>query len=320
MAMSMKTIEGLHILDATIRDGGLVNDFFFTDDFVKKVYETNVAAGLDYMEMGYRADKKMFEPSKFGKWKFSSDEDIRNIVGENPTRIKLSVMADVGRCDFRNDIHKKSESPVDLVRVATYIETIPEAVEMIEFAAKQGYETTCNIMAISKCTMMQLSQALEILAQSPVLGVYIVDSYGALYPKEVRKITRLFHDKLAPYGKLTGVHAHNNQQCAFANTIEGKDSGARLLDCTMYGMGRGAGNCHTEALLGYLNGGKYRVEPVLKLVQDEMLKLKAQEPTWGYNTSYLITGLANAHPRDAIAATKKHDDNFVEQFEFQLYK
>ena len=316
----MRNIEGIKVVDATIRDGGLVNDFFFTDEFVRKVYETNVAAGVDYMEFGYRADKKMFDPSKFGKWKFASDEHIFEIVGDNPTGLKLCAMADVGRCDFKNDIHKKSESPLSLFRVATYIETIPECIEMIEHIAKQGYETTCNLMAISKCTMLQLSQALDMLAQSPVMGVYIVDSYGALYPKEIRKLTRLFHDKLAPYGKMTGIHAHNNQQCAFANTVEAKDLGAKMLDATMYGMGRGAGNCHLEALLGYLNGNKYHVEPVLDLVQSDMLALKDHEPTWGYNTSYLITGLANAHPRDAIAATKKKDNNFTEQFKFQLYK
>ena len=316
----MRNIEGIKVVDATIRDGGLVNDFFFTDEFVRKVYETNVAAGVDYMEFGYRADKKMFDPSKFGKWKFASDEHIFEIVGDNPTGLKLCAMADVGRCDYKNDIHKKSESPLSLFRVATYIETIPECIEMIEHIAKLGYETTCNLMAISKCTMLQLSQALDMLAQSPVMGVYIVDSYGALYPKEIRKLTRLFHDKLAPYGKMTGIHAHNNQQCAFANTVEAKDLGAKMLDATMYGMGRGAGNCHLEALLGYLNGNKYHVEPVLDLVQSDMLALKDQEPTWGYNTSYLITGLANAHPRDAIAATKKKDNNFTEQFKFQLYK
>ena len=121
----MRNIEGIKIVDATIRDGGLVNDFFFKDEFVKKVYESNVAAGVDYMEFGYRADKKMFDPSKFGKWKFASDDDIYRIVGDNPTGLKLCVMADVGRCDFKNDIHKKSESPLSLIRVATYIETIP---------------------------------------------------------------------------------------------------------------------------------------------------------------------------------------------------
>ena len=71
---------------------------------------------------------------------------------------------------------------------------------------------------------------------------------------------------------------------------------------------------------GYFNGKKYHVEPVLDLVGSDMLVMKDQEPTWGYNTSYLIAGLANAHPRDAIAATKKKDTNFVEQYKFQIYK
>lgn len=316
----MRNIEGIRIVDATIRDGGLVNDFFFSDDFVRKVYETNVAAGVDYMEFGYRADTRMFDPCKFGKWKFASDEDIFSIVGENRTGLKLCAMADVGRCDYKRDIHPKNDSPLNLIRVATYIETISEAVEMIEYIANQGYETTCNIMAISKCTMMQISRALDILAKTPVMGVYIVDSFGALYPKEVRKLTNLFQEKLTPFGKLTGIHAHNNQQCAFANTIEAKDLGAKMLDSTIYGMGRGAGNCHSEALIGYLNGKKYHVEPMLNLVQSDMLTLKAKEPSWGYNTSYLISGLANAHPRDAIAASKKKDFNYKEQFKFQSYK
>jgi 4-hydroxy 2-oxovalerate aldolase len=316
----MANVEGLKILDATLRDGGLVNDFYFEDDFVKNVYIANVAAGVDYMEFGYRADKKQFSPEKFGKWKYASDDDIRAVVGDNPTNLKISVMADVGRCDYKNDIHKKSESPVDLVRVASYIETIPEAIKMIEYADSMGYETTCNIMAISKCTMEQLSVALDALAQTPVIAVYIVDSFGALYPRETRKLTRLFHDKLAPVGKMVGMHAHNNQQCAFANTIEAKDMGARILDATAYGMGRGAGNCHLEALLGYLNGKRYHVEPILDLVRYSMLPLKEQGVEWGYNTSYLITGLTNQHPRDAIGATKVKNVDFREQYRYHAYE
>ena len=316
----MRSIEGVILLDATIRDGGLVNDFYFTDEFVKSVYEANVAAGVDYMEFGYRADKKQFDPSKFGKWKFASDDDIRSIVGENKTNLKISVMADVGRCDYKNDIRPRSESPVDCIRVATYIDTIPEAIEMIKDAHAKGYETTCNIMAITKCSMTQLSEALDRLAESPVMGVYIVDSYGALYPKETRKLTRLFRDKLAPVGKLTGIHAHNNQQCAFANTIESYDMGARLLDATAFGMGRGAGNCHMEGLLGYFNGKKYHIEPLLDLVRCQMMPLKEQGTIWGYNTSYLISGLTNVHPRDAIGATKVGDTDFVSQFKYHAYE
>lgn len=316
----MKNIDGIRIVDATLRDGGLVNDFFFRDSCVRAIYEANIAAGVDYMEFGYRADKKMFDVDKFGKWKFSSDEDIRAVVGDNNTGMKISIMADVGRCDFKNEFHKKNESPVDLIRVATYIDTIPECIEMIEFAVKQGYEATCNLMAISKCTDTQLVKALDMLAASPALGAYVVDSYGALYPKQVQKITRLFYEKLAPVGKLTGIHAHNNQQCAFANTIEATNVGARLLDGTAYGMGRGAGNCHMEALLGYLNGKKYHIEPILDLVQKEMIPLNEQGALWGYNTSYLLTGLTNSHPRTAIAATKNGETNFREQFGFLSYE
>ena len=89
----------IKVLDATIRDGGLVNDFYFTDEFIKALYKTNVKAGVDYMEFGYRADKEMFDVDKFGKWKFCNDEDIRAIVGDNDTDLKISIMADVGRCN-----------------------------------------------------------------------------------------------------------------------------------------------------------------------------------------------------------------------------
>ena len=87
--------ESIKVVDATLRDGGLVNDFYFTDDFVKALYQANIDAGVDYMEMGYRASKKVFDESKFGKWKFCSDDHIREIVGDNDTDLKLAIMADI---------------------------------------------------------------------------------------------------------------------------------------------------------------------------------------------------------------------------------
>lgn len=316
----MTSIDGIRVADATLRDGGLVNDFYFPDGLARAIYEANIAAGVDYMEFGYRADKKQFDPSKFGKWKFTSDEDVREVIGSEKGKLKLSIMVDVGRCDFQNDIHPRNESPIDLVRVATYIDTIPEAIEMIEYADKQGYETTCNLMAISKCTEAQVVKAMEMLAQSPIMGAYIVDSYGALYPKQIRKLTRLYHEIMSPVGKIVGIHAHNNQQCGFANTIEAKNCGAKLLDGTAYGMGRGAGNCHLEAILGLLNGKKYHIEPILDLVQTYMLPLREQGTVWGYNTAYMLTGLTNQHPRTAIAATKNNDTNFREQYKVLSYE
>ena len=232
----------IKVLDATLRDGGLVNDFYFTDDFVKALYQANIKAGVDYMEFGYKAAKDMFDVNKFGKWKFCNDEDIREIVGDNNTNLKIAVMADVGRCNYKTDILPKNESPIDLVRVATYIHTIPAAADMIEDAAAKGYETTCNIMAISQAQENDVRTALEIIGQTSVDAFYVVDSYGSLYPEQIARISDLYLNIAAKYGKKVGIHAHNNQQMAFANTIEAVGDGVDWLDATYLGMGRGAGN------------------------------------------------------------------------------
>lgn len=306
--------DDVRVLDATVRDGGLVNDFYFDDDFIKSLYEMNIRAGVDYMEMGYRASKEMFDVDKFGKWKFSSDEDIRNIVGENNTNLKLAIMADVGRCDYKTDIAQRSESPLDLIRVATYINTMPEAVAMVEDAHNKGYETTCNIMAISNCQEKDVGQALEMLGKSPVDVIYIVDSYGALYPEQIRRIADLYLNTAEKYGKKIGIHAHNNQQCAFANTIEALSVGCSFLDATVCGLGRGAGNCTIEGLIGFLKNPSYKLRPILKFIEKYILPLKESGCVWGYDIPYLLTGLEDQHPRTAIEAVKNKNHNYSELY------
>lgn len=304
--------SGVKVVDATLRDGGLVNDFYFTDEFVHDLYLANLKAGVDYMEFGYKADKEMFDVNKFGKWKFCNDDDIREVVGDNNTDLKIAVMADVGRCNYKNDIAPKSESPVDLIRVATYLNTIPAAVDMIEDAKKKGYEVSCNIMAISNSREGDLKVALDILGKSPVDVFYIVDSYGALYPEQIARIADTYLEFADKYGKKVGIHAHNNQQLAFANTIEAVGDGVDWLDATYSEMGRGAGNCAMELLLGFLKNPKYNVYPVIKFIEEHMLKLKAEGVVWGYDLQYLMTGLLNQHPRTAIAFTKDKRNDYTE--------
>lgn len=303
--------DSIKVVDATLRDGGLVNDFFFTDDFVKALYKTNVEAGVDYMEVGYRASKKVFDESKFGKWKFCSDDDIRKIVGENDTNLKLAVMADIGRHEL-SDFGERSNSPVDLIRVATYIHQMPEAIEMINHAAKMGYETSCNLMAISGAQKEDVEVALNMLADTPVDCVYIVDSFGSLYPEQIARISDLYMNFAVKYGKKVGIHAHNNQQLAFANTIEACSDGVDWLDATYLAMGRGAGNCAMELLLGFLKNPKYNIYPVYKFIENEMTKLKEAGVVWGYDTQYLITGQLNQHPRTAIQFTKDGRKDYAE--------
>jgi 4-hydroxy 2-oxovalerate aldolase len=299
----------IKVLDCTIRDGGLINDHRFEDGFVKGVYEACVAAGIDYMELGYKASKRIFAPDKFGDWKYCDEDNIRRIVGDNPTEMKLTAMADAERTDYHEDILPKEKSVLDCIRVATYIHQIPTAVDMIKDAHDKGYETTVNLMAISVVHESELSEALEVLAQTPVGTIYLVDSFGALYSEQIRDLTLTYLEAVKGTGKEVGIHTHNNQQLAYANTIEAIILGANRVDATINGMGRGAGNCSLELLLAFLKNPKFRLRPILECIQKHFLPLN-DTMEWGYQIPYLLTGMLNQHPRAAIAlrASENPDD------------
>lgn len=303
---------GIKVVDATLRDGGLVNDFYFPEGFAKALYETNVKAGVDYMEFGYKADKEMFDVNKFGPSKFSDDDYIRSVVGDNNTDLKIAVMADVGRCNYKQDIAEKANSPVDLIRVATYLHQVPGAIDMIEDSKKKGYEVSCNIMAISNVQDTDLKLGLEEICKSPVDVIYIVDSFGAIYPEEMARIANLYGEIADKYGKKLGIHAHDNQRLAFANTIECAGDGVDYLDATYNAMGRGAGNCAMEQLVGFLRNPKYNLYPVLKFIDDYMTPMKEQGVKWGYDLQYMMTGLLKQHPRTAIQFTAEGRKDFAE--------
>ena len=242
--------------------------------------------------------------------------DIRAVVGENNTDLKISVMADVGRCDYKSDIIPKSDSVIDTVRIATYVGAIPTCIDMIEDAKNKGYETSANIMAVSKVNGDDLKNALELLGQSDVDIIYLVDSFGSFYPEQIRRLTEQYMEICTKYGKKMGIHAHNNQQLAFANTLEAmnRGDGATYLDATVNGLGRGAGNCHLEMLLGFLRNPKYKTIPMLRFIENYILPLREQGLVWGYDVPYLLTGQLNAHPSFAIKFIKEHRQDYYNFF------
>ena len=310
----MSVRKDVKVLDATIRDGGLCNNF----EFVTELYKSNIKSGVDYMEFGYRASKNLFDPKDFGKWKFCDEADLRSIVGDNISDMKIAVMADVGRCDYKDDFVPKSESVIDMVRVACYIHQIPAAIEMIEHFHSLGYETTCNIMAISQANSEQVEAALEMLGDSSVDVIYLVDSYGSLYPENAGKLAKQYLEIGEKYGKAIGFHAHNNQNLAFANTIETMSYGVSFLDATASGMGRGAGNCAMELLLGFLKNPKYNLYSLLTFLEKYINPLKESGVVWGYDVQYMLTGQLNRHPREAMAFTADNRQDYCEFYKSLL--
>ncbi|MBN1557734.1 MAG: aldolase catalytic domain-containing protein [Lentisphaerae bacterium] len=290
----------IKILDCTIRDGGLINDHGFGDDFARSVYNACVAAGVDYIEIGYKASKRIYSPAQFGAWKFCDEDALRRITGDTPAPgTKISVMADAERTDYKQDILPKKKSVIDCIRVACYIHQVPMALDMLQDARDKGYDTMLQLMAVSVIPESELNAALELAAHSVAEAVYLVDSFGALYSEQVHNLISLYLKHMQGTGKEIGFHGHNNQQLAFANTIEAIVAGANRLDATINGIGRGAGNCPMELLIGFLHNPKFQIRPILQCCRDTIMPL-SRDIEWGYRVPYAITGRLNQHPRPAI--------------------
>jgi len=290
--------EKIKVLDCTIRDGGLINNHDFDMRFVREVYKAVSEAGVDYMEIGYKNSKRLFSPKEYGKWKFCEDDDLHKIIEGIESNTKLSVMVDVDRVDVE-DVSPAKNSPVKMIRVATYVKDIDKAIYLVNHFADKGYETTVNIMAISKALDNELNECLHQLEKEcAAQAVYIVDSYGALYQETTEFLIKKAKDILK--SKEVGIHAHNNQQLAFGNTIEAIIHDANYLDATVFGLGRAAGNCPLELLLGFLKNPKFDIRPILDLISNEFIPLR-EKIEWGYIIPYAITGILDEHPRAAMA-------------------
>ncbi|MFC2000247.1 aldolase catalytic domain-containing protein [Chloroflexota bacterium] len=299
--------EKIKVLDCTIRDGGLMNNHLFDHRFVREMYKAVSAAGLDYIELGYKNSRRLFSTEEFGAWKFCDDEDIEQVIDGITSNTKISIMVDVGRVDIE-DVKPAADSPVDMIRTATYVRDIDKAIFLVNHFAGKGYETTMNIMAISKDMGPELDEALhQVEEESQVDVVYIVDSFGALYQEPVEELVKRFRRILK--SREIGFHGHNHQQLAFGNTIEAIIHDANFVDGSVYGIGRAAGNCPLELLLGFLKNPKFDIRPVLDLIAKEFIPLK-EEIEWGYLIPYAISGIMNLHPKAAMAlrGSDKKDD------------
>jgi 4-hydroxy 2-oxovalerate aldolase len=287
----------IKVLDCTIRDGGLMNNWQFEESFVKNVYTALCAAGVDIMEIGYLSSEKAYSRKENGPWKFCAKEDLQRIIGDKKTDMKIAAMADIGRIEFE-DIPQKKDSVLDLIRVACYAKDTDKAIDLANHCMEKGYDTCVQLMAVSTVIERDLEEALDDLSKSKVSTVYIVDSFGALYSEQIQTLTKKFLQALP--GKVIGFHGHNNTQLAFANSIEAIVWGANQTDSTLFGIGRAAGNCPLELMMSFLKNPKYDLRPILEIIQTQLIPL-SKKLEWGYQIPYAISGALNQHPRDAMA-------------------
>lgn len=301
----------IKVLDCTIRDGGLINNWDFSDAFTKAVLQALVGSGIDYMEIGYKASRKIVTGAGLGKWRFCEEDDIRRFIdGIDMKGLKLSAMVDIGRVEH-SEIPTAQNSVFDMIRVATYAKDVDKAIDLAKHFHDKGYETTVNLMAVSHVLSVDLEEALRQLAASEVPTVYVVDSNGSLYSEQIEYLVKKYI-KFLP-DKTVGIHAHNNQQLAFSNTIEAIIHGANMLDATVYGIGRGAGNCPLELLIGFLKNPKFDIRPIIQVIENEFVNLR-EKIEWGYLIPYAISGILDEHPRAAMELRDGPDKDKYTQF------
>jgi 4-hydroxy 2-oxovalerate aldolase len=278
---------------------------------VQDLYNGLSAAGVEYMEIGYKNSPKLLQATEPNPWRFLDDNFLKEIIPEKKFT-KLSALVDIGRVD-PNDILPREQSMLDMIRVACYIREVDKGLELIKMFHDLGYETSLNIMALSSVPENQLIEAFEMVKKSPVDVVYIVDSFGSLDPADIEHQVKKFQAMIP--NKQLGIHTHNNMQLAFANTLTAMRNGVTFLDSSVYGMGRAAGNCHTELLVTHIQKTSYELKPVLGVIEKHMLEMR-QKWEWGYIIPYMISGALNEHPRVAMAYRDSADrDKFVDFYD-----
>lgn len=295
----MTDANRLTLLDCTLRDGGYYNDWKFSNELVHAYLEAVAQAGIDIIELGFRS----FPKDHFlGALAYTTDDYIRQL--KLPTGVRIGVM--VNAADFVNyaeggeaGVNKlfvaRSESPVEIVRLAAHFHEVEKLGPCIRRLKEMGYVVGLNLMQISNRNNDEIASVGTMAASYGVDVLYFADSLGSLEPKDVDRIIQAM---ASTWKGPLGVHTHDNMGLALGNTVQGVLSGATWLDSTVLGMGRGPGNVRTEYLLMELGrrfGLKTNVAPLLRLLADWFEPMQ-RDFGWGPNPYYFLSGMYGIHP------------------------
>lgn len=281
------------ILDCTIRDGGYANNWNFDKKIVREIYRTISRAGVDFIELGFKNNEKK---EKVGPW-FDVSEELLNETISGISGIPVALMINYDKAGTKN-IPPKDKSLVKMYRVACNNDKTLEAINFCEDIKEKGYIVSIQLMGIINSSQANLEALIKPLAESCLDYIYFADSYGSLFPQTIARYASI----LKSTGKKIGFHAHNSLQLAFANTLEALNNGVDIVDATIFGMGRGAGNLPLETLIAYfektLNNKKYNTIPILHLI-DRYFTQMHKDSQWGYSLPYMLSGILEIHPNYA---------------------
>lgn len=290
-------MKSIQILDCTLRDGGFVNDWNFGLGSMKSIISRLDKAGIDMIEIGFIDERRAYDPDRAILPDMKSFQPM--LEGLDIHNAMILGMIDYGTCDISR-ICEKKDSLIDGIRVIFKKKDQDTALVYLKLLKEKGYKIYVNPVSITGYSDEELCSLIDKINSIEPDGVSIVDTYGLMHRKELLHYYRLFDKHLSKQITL-GYHAHNNFQLVYANSIELCElQGDRdiIIDSSLYGMGKGAGNANTELIAMYHNENvtnKYDVEHLLEAIDVDILK-EYTKKQWGYSLSYYLAASNDCHP------------------------
>lgn len=287
----------IEILDCTLRDGGYYTQWDFNEQVTSNYFAAMEKLPISYVEIGYRS---LVHENYEGEYNFCPNYLLDDIRTKMPTT-KIGIMLNEKEVTI-SDLEKLlsfHQGTVDFVRMAVDPANLKRASAIASKIKNMGFEVGFNVMYMSKWESEYPDFITDVASLNGIIDSFaMVDSYGSMYPEGIRRITRNIRQQLTC--KL-GFHGHNNIELAFANTLIAIDEGCNIIDSTITGMGRGAGNLKTELLLSYLSSEKglpVDFNTLSTTVSDfEQLKEKYG---WGTNLPYMVSGFGSLPQKDVM--------------------
>jgi 4-hydroxy 2-oxovalerate aldolase len=290
-------MRSIKILDCTLRDGGYVNDWNFGLGTIESIISRVDKAGIDIVEIGFLDQRRKYDENR----SILPDTDSIKPIFKNldVQGAMILAMIDFGTCGI-DALTEQKESVIDGIRVIFKKKDYPDALKFCAEIKKKGYKIFLQPVSVTGYTDTEMKALLKEVNKIKPFGIYIVDTYGLMHKKEMMHYFNLM-DKNLTEGILIGYHSHNNFQLAYANCTElmTVDSNRGLIvDGSLYGMGKSAGNACTELLAMHLNenyGGKYNIEQLLEAIDVDIMKEYAKQ-YWGYSLKHFIAASNDCHP------------------------
>lgn len=290
-------MKKVQLLDCTLRDGGYVNDWNFGNSTINCIYDRLVRANVDIVEVGFLDDRRKEDLDRTIQPRAECYNSVFQNIMDRP---KLIVaMIDYGTCEIKNICNKK-ESILDGIRLIFKKSKIQGAVEYAKQLINKGYKVFLQMVSITSYDDADVLEFIKIVNVVSPYCVSIVDTYGLMHKEESFRYFHLLDQNLDPE-IMIGYHSHNNFQLAYANTIEiikQKTNREMIIDGTIYGMGKSAGNAPTELLAMHLNekfNGTYDISQILETIDTNIMSIY-QEHYWGYSMLYFLAASNDCHP------------------------